>query len=46
MQLLQVAGRSGVQYIHFAALRLLGVDMEEEFVQVLVPQIGIFILEV
>lgn len=46
MQLLQVAGRGGVEHVDFAAVGLQGVDVADKLVQILVPQVGILILEV
>lgn len=46
VQLLQVAGRGGVEHVDFAAVGLQGVDVADKLVQILVPQVGILILEV
>lgn len=46
VQLLQVAGRGGVEHIDFAAVGLQSVDVADKLVQILVPQVGILILEV
>lgn len=46
MQLLEVTGRRGIEHVDVAAISLLGVDIVDQFVQVLVPQVGILILEV
>lgn len=46
LQLLEVAGRGRIEHVHFATIRLPGVDVMDQLVQVLVPQVGILILEV
>lgn len=46
MQLLQVAGGGGVEHVDSAAVGLQGVDVVDQLVQVLVPQVGILVLEV
>lgn len=46
VQLLQVAGGSGVQHVDQAAIGLPGVHIVDELVQVLIPQVGVLILEV
>lgn len=46
MQLLEVTGGGRVEHVDFAAVRLLGVDIVDQLVQVLVPQVGILVLEV
>lgn len=46
VQLLQVTGRGGIEHVDFAAVGLLGVDVVDQLVQVLVPQVGVLILEV
>lgn len=46
MQFLEVTGGGGVEQVDFAAVRLLSVDVVDELVQVLVPQVGVLILEV
>lgn len=46
VQLLEVTRGGGIEQVDFAAIRLLGVDVVDQLVQVLVPQIGILILEV
>lgn len=46
MQFLEVAGGGGIEHVDFAAIHLLGVDVVDQLVQVLVPQVGVLILEV
>lgn len=46
MQLLEVTGRRGIEHVDFAAVRLQAVDVVDQLVQVLVPQVGILVLEV
>ena len=46
MQLLEVTGRRRVEYVDLAAVCLQGVNVVDELVQVLVPQVGVLILEV
>lgn len=46
MQLLQVAGGGGVKHVDSTACGLQRVDVEDQLVQVLVPHVGILILEV
>lgn len=46
MQLLEVTRGGGIEHIDFAAICLLAIDVVDQLVQVLVPQIGILILEV
>lgn len=46
MKLLQVAGWSGIEDVDVAAVALLVVDVADQLVQVLVPQVGVLVLEV
>lgn len=46
MQLLQVTGGGGVEHVDFAAVRLQSVDVVDQLVQVLVPQVRVLVLEV
>lgn len=46
MQLLKVTRRGGIDYIDFTAILLLSVDVVNQFVHILVPQVGILILEI
>lgn len=46
VQFLEVTGGGGIEHVDFAAVRLLGVDVVDQLVQVLVPQVGILILKV
>lgn len=46
MQLLEVTRGGGIEHVDFDAVGLLRVDIVDQLVQVLVPQVGIFILEV
>lgn len=46
MQFLQVTGGGGVEHVEEAAVGLLGVDVVDQLVQVLVPQVGVLVLEV
>ena len=46
VQLLKITRRRGVQYVDRAAVGLQRVDIADQFVQVLVPKVGILILEV
>lgn len=46
VQLLEVTGRGRIERVDFASILLPGVDVVNQLVQVLVPQVGILILEV
>lgn len=46
MQFLEVTGGGGIEHVDVAAVGLQGVDVEDQLVQVLVPQVGVLILEV
>lgn len=46
MQLLEVTGGGGVEHIDSAAIGLPAVDVVDQLVQVLVPQVGVLVLEV
>lgn len=46
VQLLQVTGRCGVEHVDSAAICLLGIHIVDQLVQILVPQVGVLILEV
>ena len=46
VQLLEVAGGRGVEHVDLAAVRLLRIDVVDQLVQVLVPQVGVLVLEV
>lgn len=46
MELLEVTGGRGVEDVDAASVGLPGVDVADQLVQVLVPQVGVLVLEV
>lgn len=46
VQLLKVTRRGGIEHIDFTAVLLLSIDVVNQLVHILVPQVGIFILEI
>lgn len=46
VQFLEVTGGGGVEHVDLAAVGLLSVDVADQLVQVLVPQVGVLVLEV
>lgn len=46
VQLLKVTRRGGIEYIDFTAILLPSIDVVDQLIHVLVPQVGILILEI
>lgn len=46
VQLLKVTRRGGIEYIDFTAILLPSIDVVDQFIHILVPQVGILILEI
>lgn len=46
MKLLKVTRRGGIEDIDLTAILLLSVDVFNQFIQVLVPQVGVLILKI
>lgn len=46
MQLLKVTGRGRIEHVDLTAVVLLSVDIFNQFIHVLVPQVGVLILEI